>query len=122
MKIAITSEGPTIESTMDKRFGRARYFVLVDSETNSFSVEANTQNMNMAQGAGIQAGRNVADLGAQVLITGNVGPKAFKVLQAAGIQIFLAEEDMTVAQALQSFKAGKLHMIEQANVEGHWIQ
>jgi len=120
MKVAITSQGQDLAAAVDPRFGRARYFVLVDTESGATSAADNSQNLNAAQGAGIQAGKNVADLGAQAVITGHVGPKAFATLRAAGIDIYTGATG-TVADAVDQFKAGSLQQAAGANVEGHWV-
>lgn len=120
MKVAVTSEGQTLDSMVDPRFGRAKYFLLVDTETGEFESVDNTQNLNAAQGAGIQSGQNVANLGVAGIITGNVGPKAFRTLNAAEIKVFLCPEQMPVQAAMDQLKAGKLQPVEQANVQGHW--
>ena len=120
MKIAITSQGEKLSSEIDLRFGRAKYLLVVDTETGNFEVHDNELNLNAAQGAGIQTGQNMANLGAEAVITGNVGPNAFKTLNAADIKIFLAERQ-TVREAIDLFKAGELKEVDQANVEGHWI-
>ena len=65
MKIAISSEGTSLESPVDPRFGRAKYFALVDTDTGECSFHDNTQNLNAPQGAGIQAAQAVANLGAR---------------------------------------------------------
>ena len=119
MKIAITATGRELSSNLDPRFGRAKYFILVDAETNATSAHDNAQNLNAAQGAGIQAAETVARLGAGILITGNVGPKAFRVLSAAGIKIYLSDAG-TVEDATRRFNAGELKEAATANVEGHW--
>ena len=119
MKIAVTSQGKDLGSPVDPRFGRARYFIVVDTETGEFSVHDNAQNVNAAQGAGIQAGRTVVELGVKALITGNVGPKAFATLQAANIKVYPTASG-TVKEAVEKFKAGELHPADGANVEGHW--
>ncbi len=120
MKILITSQGPDLSSPVDPRFGRARNFIVVDTDTGEFSVHDNTQNLNAAQGAGIQAGRTVVDLGAEAVVTGNVGPKAFATLQAAQVKIYLGASG-TVKEAIEKFKAGQLQDAGKANVEGHWM-
>ena len=120
MKIAITSQGKELSSDVDLRFGRAKWLIVVDTETGDFQAHDNTVNFNAAQGAGIQTGQNIANLGVEAVITGNVGPNAFKTLNAANIKIFLAEKQ-TVQGAIDSFKAGELKEVDQANVEGHWI-
>ena len=121
MKIAITSQGKELSSEIDLRFGRAKFLLVVDTETDDFQVHDNELNLNAVQGAGIQTGQNIANLGVEAVITGNVGPNAFKTLNAAGVKIFLAEKQ-TVAEAIDSFKAGELKEVDQANVEGHWVQ
>jgi len=120
MKIAITSQGKELSSEVDSRFGRAKFLLVVDTETGDFQVYDNVINMNAVQGAGIQTGQNIANLGVEAVITGNVGPNAFKTLSAAGIRVFLAEKQ-TVADVIDAFKAGKLKEANKANVEGHWI-
>jgi predicted Fe-Mo cluster-binding NifX family protein len=81
--------------------------------------EDNSQNLNAAQGAGIQAAATVSRLGATVLITGHCGPKAFRALMAAGIKIYTGATG-TVSEAIAQFKAGKLSLADAADVEGHW--
>ena len=120
MKLAVTSQGPDIGSSVDPRFGRAKCFVVVESETGQFSAADNTQNLNAAQGAGIQAGRKVVELGAQAVITGHVGPKAFATLQAGGVKVYTGATG-TVAEAIEQFKAGELKLSNGADVEGHWV-
>ena len=120
MKVAITSTGQKMESAIELRFGRAKYFILVDTTTGEYKIKDNSQNLNAAQGAGIQTGQNIVNLSAEAVITGNVGPKAFRVLQAAGIKIYLCGSGATVAEAVEQFKAGDLKQVDQANVEGHW--
>ena len=119
MKVTITSQGNGLDSPVDPRFGRAKFFIVADSETDEFSAVDNVQNLNAAQGAGIQAGRTVVGLGAEAVITGHVGPKAFATLQAGGVAVYSGATG-TVAEALEQFKAGALQQAENADVEGHW--
>jgi len=81
MKVAVTSTGKELESNLDPRFGRAAYSIIVDPDTMAFEVVENSQNLDLPQGAGIQAGKTVVDHHVDALITGHCGPKAFRVLQ-----------------------------------------
>lgn len=119
MKVAVTSQGKELSSEIDPRFGRAKWLLLVDTKTGVSGSYDNTVNLNLAQGAGIQTGQNVVNLGAEAVITGNIGPNAFKTLSAANVRIFLSKAK-TIQEAIGSFKAGKLNEVRQANVEGHW--
>jgi len=120
MKIAVTAQGTDLNAAVDSRFGRTRYFIVMDTETQEFSAVDNGTNLNAAQGAGIQAGRNVVELGVQAVITGHVGPKAFATLQAGGIEIYNGASG-TVAEAMEQYKTGKLQVAQAADVEGHWM-
>ena len=107
MKIAITAQGPKPDSSVDQRFGRAYWFLFYDQETASWEALENSSARNAVQGAGIQAARLLADHRAAVLITGVTGPKAFKALQAAGIQVMHGATG-TVTDALQAYRQGRL--------------
>ena len=120
MKVVVTSQGNDMSSEIDLRFGRAKWLIVADTETGDFQAHDNEVNLNASQGAGIQTGRNVVNLDAEAVITGNVGPKAFTTLAAAKVNIFLAK-NQTVQQAIDSFKSGELNEVSQANVEGHWV-
>jgi predicted Fe-Mo cluster-binding NifX family protein len=119
MKVVVTSQGKELSSEIDPRFGRARWLLLVDTETKVSGAYDNTVNLNVAQGAGIQTGRNIVNLGAEAVITGNIGPNAFKTLSAANVKVYLSKAK-TAQEAMESFKAGELNEVEHANVEGHW--
>ena len=120
MKVAVTSTGQNMESKVDPRFGRANWFILFNTETDEYQVVSNEQNLNAGQGAGIQSAEIISRNGVEALVTGNCGPKAFRALGAAGIQVFCGAEG-TVAEVLEKFKSGKLEKAAGANVEGHWV-
>jgi len=119
MKVAVTSQGRDLDSAVDPRFGRAAYILIVDSDDETFEVLDNSENVNAFKGAGIQAAATVADKGADVLLTGYCGPKAFQTLAAAGVKV-ANDASGTVKEALQAFKNGKLVFADGANVDGHW--
>jgi predicted Fe-Mo cluster-binding NifX family protein len=117
--VVISARGETLDAAVDSRFGRAAFFLAVDVESGTARAYSNQPNLEAAQGAGIQAAETVARLGPEAVVTGNVGPKAFRVLQAAGIKMYLCGET-TVAEAVRQFKAGELTEASAANVAGHW--
>jgi predicted Fe-Mo cluster-binding NifX family protein len=121
MKIAITVQGNDLSAKVDQRFGRAKNILIVDSESGEFEVKDNSVNLNAAQGAGIQTAQNVANSGVEAAVSGNMGPNAFRTLQAADVRIFLCDSDMTAEDALKKFNEGQLKEIDQANVNGHWM-
>lgn len=120
MKLAITTTGQTLEAPTDRRFGRASAFGLYDLDTETYTVIDNQQNVQAAQGAGIQAAQQVVNSGAQALVTGHCGPKAFRVLSAANVTVYNCQAE-TVAGAIEQFRAGQLQPAKAPDVEGHWV-
>lgn len=121
MKVAVTSQGEALDSPVDERFGRAANFLVVDTEDGTFAVVPNRQNLEAAQGAGVQAAQKVAEQGVEAVITGHCGPKAHRGLMAAGVKIFTGAAGMTAGEAVEAFKAGKLPEAEAADVGVHWM-
>lgn len=119
MKVAVTAKGTSLESEVDQRFGRAKYLIVVDTDTDAIDVHDNEVNLNAAQGAGIQTAQNLAGLGVSSVVTGHVGPNAFKTLSAAGINAYTGATGL-VRDALADLKEGKLSPVQAADVEGHW--
>ncbi|HIJ66597.1 MAG TPA: NifB/NifX family molybdenum-iron cluster-binding protein [Candidatus Hydrogenedentes bacterium] len=119
MKVAVTSQGQTMASEVDPRFGRARFFIVLDTESGVFAVHDNAQNLNAAQGAGIQAAQNVAQLGVEAIVTGNIGPKAHSALEAGHVKVYIGAEG-TIRRAIERFNAGQLECADRPNVGGHW--
>ncbi len=115
MKVAVTSLGETIESPVDRRFGRARYFIIFDTNAGNWTVEDNRRNFRAESGAGIQSARHVIQLGTEAVITGHCGPKAFATLSTGGVDIY-QEAEGNVGDALEAFQSGKLQKAGQANV------
>ena len=109
-RIAVTSEGPTLQDRLDPRFGRAAGFVVVDMDSMQASYVDNGSSQAMAHGAGIAAAERIAAAGAQVLLTGYVGPKAFAALSAAGIKVGQDLDGLTVAEAVERYRAGQVPM------------
>lgn len=119
MKIAITAIDKGLSVKVDLRFGRARYFAIYDTETKQIEWVNNCINLNSTQGAGIQTAQNMIEHDISAVITGNLGPKAFRVLCAGDITSFECE-DSSVEEAIRLFEENKLNQMLQANVEGHW--
>jgi len=117
MKIVVSAQGETLDAPASPVFGRCPIYVFVDSETMQFEAVPNPA-MNQGGGAGIQAAQFVVERGAQAVLTGNLGPNAFDVLEAAGIPGYLVPEG-TVRQAVEAFKAGRVQPMGGANVAAH---
>lgn len=106
MKVVVTATGGDLDAQVDPRFGRANFFIFVDSETLDFEVLPNPA-QGASGGAGVQAAQAVADKGAEAVITGQVGPNALYALKAAGIRVYVGAQG-TVREALELFRSGRL--------------
>ena len=120
MKISISSQGPNPDSIVDPRFGRAAQFLIYDTDTASYEVVSNSQSLEAAQGAGIKAAETISRHGARVLITGHCGPKAFSTLKAAGIEVIIGAEGLSISQAVDKYRSGLFKTSDSSDVKGHW--
>jgi len=119
MKVAVSSKGTDLSSQVDPRFGRAAYIMIVDTDSMEFEAVDNSANVNSFKGAGIQAATVVHDKGAEVLMTGHCGPKAFETLQAAGVKV-VNDVSGTIADAVEQLKTDKVAFTDAANADSHW--
>jgi len=117
MKIAITAKEPKLEAEVDPRFGRAAYFIIVETDGEDYEVIENP-NVNSASGAGIQSARLVVDKGVKALLTGSCGPKAYDVLEAAGVSVYVRTTG-TVTEAIEGFKSGQMLPTDGPDVPAH---
>lgn len=119
MKVAVTSIGTEIGSRIDERFGRARYFVVVDTDSNEVvEVIDNLQNQHAAHGAGVQSAQSVLDAGVDWLLTGSVGPKAFSILTQGGVNVGTGASG-TINDAVEKLKKGGFQATEGPTSMGH---
>ena len=119
MLIALTAVEESADSDVDSRFGRAKKFMIYDIEKETYSFIDNKQNLNSPQGAGIQSAQNVVETGAEAVITGHCGPKAFQVLETAGLGVYVGDR-LKLKEAVKKYKRNELEKINSADVEGHW--
>lgn len=119
MKLCIPADGTDLAAKVDARLGRAGHFVVVDSESGEVLQTIPNKQNKQAAGAGVQAGQAIAGTGAEAVLCAHCGPKAFRVLQAAGLKVYTGAAG-TVGDALRAFRGGSLREADEANVEGHW--
>jgi predicted Fe-Mo cluster-binding NifX family protein len=112
-KIAVTVVEPSLDAEVDPRFGRCPYFILVDSESESFESLKNT---NTNQGdAGIHSAKMIAAKGVKVLLTGKCGSKATDALATAGIQV-VSGCSGTARETIAKYKAGRSQPVGEPSV------
>ncbi len=104
MKVAISTNGESLESSIDPRFGRSQYYLIYNTDDDTYESIINPSRQATG-GAGIQAAQDISNMGVEAVITTNVGPNAFRVLEAAKIKVFSGVTG-SVKKAVEDFKAG----------------
>lgn len=118
MKIAVSSDGATLESNVDPRFGRCPYYIIYDTESDDFKSVENKSGQ-AAGGAGIQAAQMISDMNIESVVTGNIGPNAFRVLSAASIGVYSGATG-SVKDSVEKFKKGEYKQTAGPDVGSHF--
>jgi len=119
MLIAVTAKSSKPESEVDPRFGRAICFHLVDTDTGETKIVENKQSLEAVQGAGIQTAETIINQKAEAVLTGHCGPKAFQVLNAAGVKVIVGVEGK-IDEVVEKYKSGGYQAASSPDVESHW--
>jgi predicted Fe-Mo cluster-binding NifX family protein len=118
MKIAVSAVEPGLEAEIDLRFGRCRYFTIVDIDTLKCESVENGSSLSSG-GAGTSAGQILSGKNVKAVLTGNCGPNAFSVLNSAGIEVYTGISGK-VKDAIERYKTGEFQKNTQASVPDHF--
>ncbi|MDD4990480.1 MAG: NifB/NifX family molybdenum-iron cluster-binding protein [Candidatus Pacebacteria bacterium] len=115
MKIAASSTGKNIEDNVSDVFGRCPYFIIAEIKDDKIEKTEAVKNEGTDQmsGAGMSAAQLMAEKNINVVITGNVGPRALDVLKQFNIEIYSASG--VIKEVLQEFIDGKLKKLKDEN-------
>lgn len=116
MKVAVSASGSSLDSSVDPRFGRSPYHLIVDTSSMAFEPLPNAS-MGAPSGAGIGAAQAVVQRGVEAVLTGNLGPNATQVLSLAGVKMVTGASG-SVRQAVEDFKQGNLKPSPLVGVSG----
>ncbi|MFK5926922.1 MAG: NifB/NifX family molybdenum-iron cluster-binding protein, partial [Desulfuromusa sp.] len=67
MLIAITAQENSLQSEIDPRFGRAAYYMIVNTETDEVTVHDNSAGVGASNGAGTGAAQTLSEYGVEAL-------------------------------------------------------
>ena len=108
MKILFTAGGEGWNSPMDPRLGRADFLLLYDEESGEITANSNQEAATVPH-AGLFTAEKIMELRPDVVITGNgPGRKAYDILEGSDIIIYTGAGGMSVQEAYDAFKAGRL--------------
>ena len=109
MKIAFTTKDPAWESMMEARFGRTEYVLIYDEQSGQITFHDNREIVNQEHGAGPKMAKAMADLGVDVIITGNgPGENARAVLAQMKTVIYVGAGELSVAEAYKAYQNNTL--------------
>lgn len=117
MKIAISSTGKTMENLLDMRFGRCEYFQIHDTESKEVKILEN-EGQNASGGAGIVASNQLVDEKVDIIITGNLGPNAFEIIEKVGIKAYKCES-ISITSVIYKYNKGELEQISMSGPAHH---
>ena len=118
MKIIVSASGQTLDANVDPRFGRCRYFIIVNSDNMKSEVVENS-GAQAGGGAGVAAAQMIVGKGVDEVLTGNCGPNAFQVLSAAGIKVITGVSGKVV-DSIKEYKLGNYSPSNKPNVIDHF--
>ncbi|MEQ8201909.1 MAG: NifB/NifX family molybdenum-iron cluster-binding protein [Syntrophomonadaceae bacterium] len=110
MLIAVPADDKSIESKVCVSFGRAPYFLIYDTDSESGDYVVNSATASQG-GAGIKAAQTVVDSKAAVLLTPRCGENAAEVISTAGIKMFKTSPD-SIWDNIKAYKEGRLSPLE----------
>jgi len=117
MRIAISSTGKTTVDLLNTRFGRCEYFQIHDTESGEVKVIEN-KGQSAGGGAGILASNQIIDENIDVIITGNLGPNAFELIEKSDIKAYKCES-IVISSVLEKYNKGELEEIQMSGPAYH---
>jgi predicted Fe-Mo cluster-binding NifX family protein len=113
MKVAVCASANTKEAKVSERFARSSYFMIYDKDTmDTTFIENNAK--NEASGAGGKATKLLSDLGVDVVLVPQLGPKAFDAIEAFEMKAYEYKKGITAHKALYDFFAQDLKEVDTA--------
>ncbi len=105
-KIAVAADGKKLNSYVSPLFGRARYFLIVDPNTGEYKAIRNPFR-NLDGAAGVRAAQLIAKEVDDGVITGDIGPNAYNVLNGLGMNVYTGFTGES-GKAVENYKSNKI--------------
>ena len=111
MKVAVSARENEASSLVHPQFGRCDWFLIFEEAKGMVKAMPNPY-AEAQSGAGIGCAQDLIEEGVEVIISGQVGPKAYEVLKQTGITIYLSPPDISAQQAYEKFLSQDLQKME----------
>jgi len=110
MKIALATNGKNLEAEIALHFGRAKNFLIYDTEKENFEVFENPEIEGREFPPDFLAKQEV-----KVVIAFSLGPRAFEKFKNYKIEVFKAT-DGTILENIEKFKEGELKKLSKEDI------
>ena len=111
MKAAVSATGTTPDSLVHGQFGRCDWFLIFENGKENIKAVENSY-AEVETGAGIGCAQDLIQEGVTVIISAQVGPRAYEVLSQAGVEIYLAPSNLSAQEAYKKFLSKELTKME----------
>jgi predicted Fe-Mo cluster-binding NifX family protein len=101
-KIAVPSMGETLDSLICDNFGRCPFLIFYDKESKKYYALENTGS-RLQDGSGLKAAELIIKNNADILLTIELGRKAYSALSREHIDIHLINYSGSVKSAINKF-------------------
>ena len=102
MKIAVPSMGKNLESFVSNSFGRSPFIIIYNDETKKYNYFENV-GFKLKDGSGIKAAELLKQNNADILLTKEIGRKAYSVLMKEHITLHPLDLSGTVKSTLKKY-------------------
>ncbi len=117
MRVAVTARGMDPEEEIDQRFGRAYWILINDEKKNTWEALDNAIYRNSRESAGVKCARRLVERDVKILLTGEIGPKALRILREGGIRVFIGGEG-SIEEVIEAWRRDLLKEAAGANCTG----
>jgi len=94
--------GETLDSFLSNNLGRTPFIIIYDDETEKYNSFPNT-GYSIQEGSGLQAAKIIIQNNANILLTREIGHKAYSVLMKEHIDIHLISSSSTVKSVINKY-------------------
>jgi predicted Fe-Mo cluster-binding NifX family protein len=105
-RIAVPSMGDSPDSPISRNLGRSPFIIIYDDEAKEYSFYENI-GFRVQDGSGLKAAETIIQNNAGVLLTREIGRKAYSVLVKQHVIVHLIDSGGTVKSAVSRFIKGE---------------
>jgi predicted Fe-Mo cluster-binding NifX family protein len=117
-KVAVPSEGSTIDSVMSKYFGKAPCYIVYDTKKKGYWTVQNPF-YNKKHARGLRVSAMLVNKGVGTTVSPNIGPEPARYFNNNNVKMYIGASG-TVRDAINQYLSGKLVRTEQPNVPTHY--